>query len=99
MTVKAGDPKPLVHGEAEEAIQLNTRLVGRKKKTVLIIINYLINLNLFQSCVNNIELQLCMSATCPSSIARVHRSLESVLINKLAYINQLEGISNLKEMQ
>ena len=46
MTVKAGVPKPLLHGEAEEAIQLNTRLVGRKKKTVLNIVNYLINVNL-----------------------------------------------------
>ena len=39
MTVKAGDPKPLVHGEVEEAIQLNTRLVGRKKETVSNIVN------------------------------------------------------------
>ena len=39
MTVKAGDPKPLVHGEAEEAIQLNTRLVERKKETVFTIAN------------------------------------------------------------
>ena len=40
-----------------------------------------------------------MLATCPPSIARVHRSLASALVNIMAYINQLEGISNLKEMQ
>ena len=52
MTVKAGDPKPLIHGEAEEAIQLNTRLVGRKMKTVFNIVNYLINVNFVLTYVN-----------------------------------------------
>ena len=56
MTVKAGDPNPLVHGEAEEAIQLNTRLVGRKRKTVFNIVNYLINVNFVLTCVNHIKL-------------------------------------------
>ena len=77
MTVKAGVPEPLLHGEAEEAIQLNTRLVGRKRKTVFNIVNYLINVTLFLTCVNYIKLQTCMLATCPPSIARVHRSLNS----------------------
>ena len=36
MTVKAGDPKPLLHWEAEEAIQLNTRLLEGRRKLYLI---------------------------------------------------------------
>ena len=56
MTVKADVPKPFVHGEAEEAIQPNTRLVGRKRKTVFNIVNYLINVTLFLTCVNYFEL-------------------------------------------
>ena len=46
MTVKAGVPEPLLHGEAEEAIQLNARLVGSKRKTVFNIDNYLNKTNL-----------------------------------------------------
>ena len=60
MTVKAGVPEPLLHGEAEEAIQLNARLVGGKRKTVFNIVNYLINVTLFSTCVNYIKLQTCM---------------------------------------
>ena len=40
------------------------------------------------TCVYCIYLQLCMSATCPPFIARVQRSLASVLLNIMAYINQ-----------
>ena len=38
-----------------------------------------------------------MSATCPPSIARVHRSLASTLVDIMCYINQLEGISTLSD--
>ena len=34
MTVKAGDPIPLLHKEAEEACQLHTCLVEKEKKAV-----------------------------------------------------------------
>ena len=40
-----------------------------------------------------------MSAACPPFIARVQRSLVNALVNIIAYINQLESISNFKEMQ
>ena len=39
MTVEAGVPKNLGHGEAEEATQLNIRLVKRKKESVFNIAN------------------------------------------------------------
>ena len=39
-----------------------------------------------------------MLTTCPPLIARVHLSLVSALVDIMAYINQLEGISNFKEM-
>ena len=47
MTVKAGVPIPFLHKEAEEVSQLNSRLVGRKRKTVFNIVNYLITVNIF----------------------------------------------------
>ena len=99
MTVKAGVPIHLLHKEAEEASQPNTCLVEKKKRTVFNIVSYLINVYLFQTCVNYIKLQLSMSATCPPLIVRVHRSMDSTLVYIVAYINQLEGISNLEEMQ
>ena len=40
-----------------------------------------------------------MSATCPPFIVRVHRSLDNAMVYIMAYINQLDCISNLKEMQ
>ena len=38
MTVKAGDPIPLLHKEAEEDSQPTTRLVEKKKKTLFDIV-------------------------------------------------------------
>ena len=40
-----------------------------------------------------------MQPTCPPLIARVHRLLAGALTDTMAYISQLEGISNFKEMQ
>ena len=40
-----------------------------------------------------------MQPTCPPPIVRVHQLLVGALTDTMAYISQLEGISNFKEMQ
>ena len=103
MTVKASDLRPLVHERPNsqsmllcdaEAIQLHTRLIGRKKKTVFNLVNLPSKVNLFKLVLTILKYNyVCPSIHCARSSFIGHR-----LVNIMAYINQLEGISNLREI-